>query len=153
MVIKEQLNQKKETSPFTYFHDHFYFLTRLMECLRTQETLNDQTRMHIERNVTTSLSLLWSLHVSYFSKKRLYLQLNYDPLSKQDTDSISLSMGGSLQKFKAFLDGYSFYSEHQEKHCKNMTNQLLQFYSSHPDYVRVVIKSNSLKPPWLSGKV
>ncbi|WP_210471313.1 hypothetical protein [Sporosarcina sp. 6E9] len=142
--------KKVEPEYIIFFRSFLLFLTKIFDSLSTHESLPIETSNKIERNFMTSLSLLWTMHVSIFSKKVLCPKIFHNSFSQQTCDDYqSRGILPLLQQLMREVEQYPFLNEDYKAHCVNTLEQISRYYySSTP----IIVESNlHVPPPWLSS--
>ncbi|WP_419959849.1 hypothetical protein [Psychrobacillus sp. BM2] len=144
-------HKKRELEYINFFRSFLLFLTKTFDSLLTQEFLSIEKSNQMERNVMTSISLLWTLHVSIFSKRILYPKTSHEKLSHQTfDDKQSREVLPLLQQLKKEVGQYSFLNENYKIQCVNTLEQIQQYYLSSFSTPTIVESNLHAPPPWLS---
>lgn len=144
-------HNKRELEYINFFRSFLLFLTKTFDSLLTQESLSIEKSNQMERNVMTSISLLWTLHVSIFSKRILDTKNSHEKLSPQTFgDKQSSEILPLLQQIKKEVGQYPFLNENYKIQCVNTLEQI-QHYYLHSTAIPTIVESNlHAPPPWLS---
>lgn len=141
---------KKELEYLNFFHSFLLFLSKTFDSIFTYESLPIENSNQLELNVMTSLSLLWTLHVSIFSNRLLNLKTSHEkPKLSTFDDNQSIIILPLLQQLKNYIEQYPFLKEIYKIKCENTLEQILRHYHLNPS---TIVESNlHAPPPWLSG--
>jgi hypothetical protein len=142
--------KKVEPEYIIFFRSFLLFLTKIFDSLSTHESLPIETCNQVERNVMTSLSLLWTMHVSIFSKKVLYPKAFHNNSPKKTFDDYqSRNILPLLQQLMKEVEQYPFLNEDYKVQCRNSLEQIHYHVSS--SSAPIIVESNlHAPPPWLS---
>ena len=147
-------HNKRELEYINFFCSFLLFLTKAFDTLFTQELLSVEKSNRMERNIMTSVSLLWTLHVSIFSKKMLYNISPHDKMTSQTFDEKhSNTILPLITQLKKKVNKYPFINENQKIQCLNTLEQIQLFYTNPPDIPTIVVSNLHAPPPWLSKEV
>jgi hypothetical protein len=138
-----------ELEYINFFQSFLLFLTKTFDSILTHESLPLEKSNQMERNVMTSLSLLWTLHVSIFSNRILYLKTSHEKsnLSTFD-DNQSITILPLLQQLKNEVERYPFLNQSYKIKCEKTLEQILRHY--HLSSSTIVETNLHAPPPWLS---
>ena len=141
----------RELEYINFFCSFLLFLNKTFDTLLNQEFISKEKCNQMERNVMTSISLLWTLHVSIFSKNMLYPKTSEEKVPFQTFDEKnSKAFLPSLQQLKEKVQRYHFSNENWKIQCVNTLDQIQQFYFISTE-IPTIIESNLHAPaPWLS---
>ena len=141
-----------ELEYINFFHSFLLFLTKTFDSILTPESLPIEKSNQLERNVMTSLSLLWTLHVSIFSKRILYPKASHEKSILQTFDDHqSESILPLLQQLKKEVEQYPFLNKSYKIQCENTLEQILRYYHLKSSSMPIIVESNlQAPPPWLS---
>lgn len=145
--------KKREPEYINFFRSHLLFLTKIFDSLLPHESLPVETSNEMERNVMTSLTLLWTMHVSIFSKKLLHPNTFHSnsPLQTFD-DYQSRTISPLLQQLMVEIEQYPFLNEDYKVHCGNTLEQILRYYHISSSLTPIIVESNlHASPPWVSN--
>jgi len=144
-------HKKRELEYIDFFCSFLLFLTKTFDTLLTQEFLSIEKSNQMERNAMTSISLLWTLHVSIFSKKILYPKTSHEKIPYQTFDEkYSRAILPPLQQLKEKVQQYHFLNENWKIQCVNTLEQIQQFYLNSTEIPTIVESNLHAPPPWLS---
>ena len=139
--------KKSELEYLNFFHSFLLFLSKMFDSILIYEPLPIENSNQLEQNVMTSLSLMWTLHVSIFST--LYLKTTHQKLNLPTfEDNQTTMILPLLQKLKNDIDQYPFLNEIYKVKCENTLEQILCHY--HVDPSKIVESNLHAPPPWLS---
>lgn len=145
------VHKKRELEYINFFRSFLLFLTKTFDSLLTQEFLSIEKSNQMERNVMTSISLLWTLHVSIFSKRILYPKTSHEKLPHQTfDDKQSREVLPLLQQLKKEIGQYPFLNENYKIKCVNTLEQIQHYYLSSTAIPSNVESNLHAPPPWLS---
>ena len=123
------VHKNGELEYIKFFHSFLLFLTKTFHSILTHESLPIETSNKMERNVMTSLSLLWTMHVSIFSKKVLYPDIFHNNSPQQTFDDYqSRTILPFLQQLMKEVEQYPFLNEDYKVQCRNTLEQILRYY-------------------------
>ena len=141
--------KKREQQYLNFFHSFLLFLSKIFDSILTYESLPIEKRNQLEQNVMTSLSLLWTLHVSTFSNRILYLKTSHKK-SNQLTfnENQSITILPLLKQLKNEIEQYPFLNESYKIKCEHTIENILRHYRLNHS---TIVESNlHAPPPWLS---
>jgi len=142
---------KRELEYIKFFCSFLLFLNKTLDTFLAQEFLSIEKSHQMERNVMTSISLLWTLHVSIFSKKMLYPKASQEKIPCQTFDEkYSKVVLPPLQQLKAKVGQYHFLNENWKIQCVNTLEQIQQYYLISTEIPTIVESNLHAPPPWLS---
>jgi hypothetical protein len=144
-------HKKRELEYINFFCSFLLFLTKTFDNILTQESLSIEKSNQMERNVMTSFSLLWTLHVSIFSKKMLYPKTSHEKIFYQTFDEKhSKVVLPLLRQLKEKVGQYTFINENCKVQCINTLEQIQQFYLNSTTIPTIIESNLNAPPPWLS---
>ncbi|WP_391204327.1 hypothetical protein [Psychrobacillus sp. L4] len=145
-------HKKREVEYINFFRSFLLFLNRTFDSLLTHESLPIETSNKMERNVMTSLSLLWTLHISIFSKRILYPKTSQEKLILPTFDDYqSRTILPLLQQLKKEVEQFPFLNESYKIQSENTLDQILRYYHLSSSSIPIIVESNlHAPPPWLS---
>ena len=144
--------KKWEPEYIIFFRSFLLFLTKILDFLLTYESLPIETSNQMERNVMTSLSLLWTLHVSIYSKIVLYPDIFHNNSLRQTIDDYqSRTILPFLKQLMKKIEQYPFLNEDYKVQCRNTLEQIFRYYHISSSSNPIIVESNlHAPPPWLS---
>ena len=143
-------HKKRELGYINFFRSFLLFITKTFDTLLTQEFLSIEKSNQMERNVMTSISLLWTLHVSIFSQRILY-NTSHEKTPRQTFDEKqSRAILPLLQQLKIEVEQYPFLNENYKIQCVKTLEQIQQFYMNSTAITTIVESNLHAPPPWLS---
>lgn len=154
MKIDHAISQKERELAYTnFFRSFLLFLIQTLESLLTYDSLSIETNNQLERDLMTSISSLWNMHASIFSKKTLYSNiLSKNSFPQTFDDYQAREVLPLLLQLKAEIEYCPFLNANSKIQCKNTLDLILQYYllnSTSP----IIVESNLYAPPpWLSKK-
>ena len=144
-------HKKRELDYINFFRSFLLFITKTFDTLLTQEFLSIEKSNQIERNVMTSISLLWTLHVSIFPTRILYPNTSHEKTPHQTFDEKqSRAVLPLLQQLKKEVEQYPFLNENHKIKCVKALEQIQQFYLNSTAITTIVESNLHAPPPWLS---
>ncbi|MGE7980511.1 hypothetical protein [Psychrobacillus sp. NPDC093200] len=141
----------EELEYINFFQSFLLFLTKTFDAILTHESLSLEKSNQMERNVMTSLFLLWTLHVCIFSKRILNPKASHEKLiiqtfDEDQTEKIFLL----LQQLKKEVEQYAFLNKSYKIQCENTLEQILEYYHL-KSFSKPIVESNlQAPPPWIS---
>ncbi|WP_071392822.1 hypothetical protein [Bacillus tuaregi] len=154
MRVNHREDQKRKEQEFIHFtYSFIVFLLQLFQLLDAHEPLSRKMRIQMEHNIMTSISILWKVHVSIFSKKRLYIQIDRT-LRKRESFYFNYEQSKELQPFflqlKNVVGNYSFLLETDQIQCQSMLEQISQYYDFRSSSSPISVEPEHSAPPWLA---
>lgn len=142
--------KKKEQEEIKFFRSFLLFLIHSFDCLFTHQSRSVKVRNQMERNLLTSISLMWNMHVSTLLKKTLYSQIVYSfPIQSTFDKDQSKELLSLFQRLKKEVEKYPFLNKNYKNQCENMLEQILQYYLLNSDSVLFIVDPD-LPRPWIS---
>ncbi|TDL30756.1 hypothetical protein E2R51_17385 [Jeotgalibacillus sp. S-D1] len=132
------------------FQSYTQFLIQMMELLLALDCSSQKTKIRLEKNIISSLSLMVHLHESLVSKKLLYPELFSQTLMTSNEDQLEAFIT-PFQEFKRRVDRYTFSSEENQKRFNLFFQKILSCYPPLPYSIRFVIEKK-VASPWLATK-
>lgn len=150
MEVNHTAFQKRKEKEYTnFFRSLLLFLTHSIEELNKDESISVKKRDQLERNLVTSLSLIWNMYMIIFTKNTLPIKSH----SVEIDEKYSRALLPLIQQLKKYIEKYPFINKTYKIKSVHMLEQILQFHvvgSNEEDLEKL---STPPPAPWLANLV
>lgn len=138
---------KSERMSTQFFHYFTLFLTEKIKRFDTTLLTNKEIIL-FEKNIATSLSLMWDLHHLLLCNHSEHLLIrNFTPHTTLSNKDIKNSAKRSFQKFQHITHSFSFIESEYQNQCELALEKILSFYLSNDQFINVT-NTQPVPKPW-----